>query len=143
MSGTHSKESFFGFLEQLDDSDDQDEEYNEWERLLYSTKYKAPDKVAPTPVADRISLHRAHSDPQPSSSTHQYKTGTLTDDSRAAPLIRHKTTGAMPTTKSGGPPQKKRRTNGAKIIPQGQQIFKDLVFCEYFIVFPQQLSLTY
>ncbi|KAJ6023095.1 uncharacterized protein N7446_013449 [Penicillium canescens] len=128
MSGTHSKEDFFVSLEQLDDSDDQDEEYNEWERLLYSTKYKAPDKVAPTPVAERISLSRAHSDPQPTSRTNQYKTSTLPDDSKPAPLIRHKTTGAMPTTKSGGPPQKKRRTNSAKVIPECQKIFKDLVF---------------
>jgi hypothetical protein len=38
----------------------------------------------------------------------------------------------MPTTKIEGTPRKRRKPNNPKIIPEDQQIFKDLVFCEYF-----------
>jgi DNA polymerase IV len=141
MAGSHSKESFFVSLEQLDDSDDQDERYEEWERLLYSNKYKASSKVVPAPVAERISLPRANSDPQPSPSTHQYKASTLAKDSKPVPLVRHQTTGNMPAIKSGA--QKKRRINSVKVIPEAQQIFKDLVFCGYSVVFLDHFSLTY
>ncbi|KAJ5767086.1 uncharacterized protein N7511_004702 [Penicillium nucicola] len=130
MAGTHSKESFFESLEQLDEqdkSDDQDQQDENYE-LLFHPKYKESASVVPAPVAKRISLPRAKSDPQPSPSTHQYKDSTLPNDSKPAALIRHQTTGCMPATKSGGPPLKKRRNNNAKFIPEDQQIFKDLVF---------------
>ncbi|KAJ5301879.1 hypothetical protein N7508_006742 [Penicillium antarcticum] len=117
MAGTHSKESFFVSLERLDEQDNldnQDEEYDKWECLLYS-KYKAPAPVVPASVAERISLLRASSDPQPSSDNHRYNPNRLSNDSNPAPLIRHQTTGNMPATKSGGPPRRRRESTARRL----------------------------
>lgn len=125
-----TKKSFFAALDRLDDSDDQDEEDKSWESLLTSAD-KELDKPNPNRVAlspECIPLPRANSDPISSCDS---KRSSPVAFPKTAPTNRPGTTGTMPTIKSGGPPQKKRRTNSAKIIPDDQQIFKGLIFCKY------------
>lgn len=127
-----TKKSFFATLDRLDDSDDQDEDDESWGSLL-TFEDKELDKPNPEKVAlssERIPLPRANSDPI-SSCDIQSKRSTPVAVTKPASTNRPRTTGTMPTIKSGGPPQKKRKTNNAKIIPDDQQIFSGLIFCKY------------
>lgn len=127
-----TKKSFFATLDRLDDSDDQDEEDERWASLLTFAD-KELDKSNPKKVAlssELIPLPRANSDPI-SSCDLQSKRSSPVAVPKPAPTNRPSTTGTMPTIKGGGPPQKKRKTNNAKIIPDDQQIFKGLIFCKY------------
>ncbi|OQE31128.1 hypothetical protein PENFLA_c002G10153 [Penicillium flavigenum] len=123
-----TKKSFFAAIDRLDDSDNQDEENKSWGSLLTFTD-KEPDKPKPNKVAlsSERNPPRANSDTT-SSCDLQSKRSSPLAVSRPAPANRPRTTGTMPTIKSGGPPQKKRKTNSAKIIPVDQQIFKGLIF---------------
>lgn len=126
-----TKKSFFATLDRLDDLDDPDEEDKSWESFLTSAD-KELDKPNPKKVAlssERIALP-ADSDPI-SSCDLQSKRSSPVAVSKPAPTNHPRTTGTMPTVKNGGPPQKKRKTNNAKIIPDDQQIFKGLIFCKY------------
>lgn len=126
-----TKKSFFAALDRLDDSDDQDEEDKRWGSLFYADKEL--DKPNPNKVAlslERIPFPGANSDPI--SSCDQSKRSSPVAVPKPTPAKRPRTTGTMPTIKSGWPPQKKRKTNSAKIIPDDQQIFKGLIFCEYY-----------
>ncbi|CAI7600107.1 unnamed protein product [Penicillium crustosum] len=123
-----TKKSFFATLDQLDDSDDQDEEDESWESLL-TFAHKELDKPNPKQVAlssELIPVPRANSNPI-SSCDLQSKRNSPVTVPKPAPTNRPCTTGTMPNIKSGGP-QKKRKTNNAKIIPDDQQIFKGLIF---------------
>ena len=115
-----TKKSFFTALDRLDDSDDQDDSDDTWGNLLTSA-----DKGLDNPNPNKVVLS---SDPISSSDLQSKRTSPLTV-SKLAPTNRPRTSGTMPTTKSGGP-QKKRKTNNAKIIPVDQQIFKGLIFCK-------------
>ncbi|KAK4862290.1 hypothetical protein LT330_003428 [Penicillium expansum] len=122
-----TKKSFFAALDRLDDSDDQDEEDKRWGSLFYADKEL--DKPNPNKVAlslERIPFPGANSDPI--SSCDQSKRSSPVAVPKPTPAKRPRTTGTMPTIKSGWPPQKKRKTNSAKIIPDDQQIFKGLIF---------------
>ncbi|CAG8007073.1 unnamed protein product [Penicillium nalgiovense] len=123
-----TKKSFFAAIDRLDDSDNQDEEDKGWGGHLTFAD-KEPDKLKPNKVAlsSERNPPRANWDPI-SSCDLQSKRSSPIAVSKPAPANRPRTTGAMPTIKSGGPPQKKRKTNSAKIIPDGQQIFKGLIF---------------
>ncbi|KAJ5185511.1 DNA polymerase family X [Penicillium cf. griseofulvum] len=123
-----SKNAFFAALDRLDDSDDQGEEDKSWGNFL-TLADKEVDKPDPNKVAlssERIPLPRANSDPISSCDVQRKSSGPVTVI-KPTPANRPRTTGTMPTTKSG-PPQKKRRINNAKIIPDDQQIFKGLIF---------------
>jgi DNA polymerase IV len=126
-----TKKSFFTAIDRLDDSDNQDEDDKSWGSLLTFAD-KEPDKPKPNKVAlsSERNPPRANSDPI-SSCDLQSKRSSPLAVSKPAPANRPWTTGTMPTIKSGGPPQKKRKTNSAKIIPVDQQIFKGLIFCKY------------
>ncbi|KAJ5490104.1 DNA polymerase family X [Penicillium expansum] len=122
-----TKKSFFAALDRLDDSDDQDEENKRWGSLFYADKEL--DKPNPNKVAlslERIPFPGANSDPI--SSCDQSRRSSPVAVPKSTPAKRPRTTGTMPTIKSGWPPQKKRKTNSAKIIPDDQQIFKGLIF---------------
>ncbi|KXG46767.1 DNA polymerase family X [Penicillium griseofulvum] len=122
-----SKKAFFAALDRLDDSDDQSEEDKSWGNLLTSAD-KEVDKPDPNKVAlssERIPLPRAKSDPSSSCDLQRKRSPVAV--LKPTPANRPRTTGTMPTIKSG-PPQKKRRINNAKIIPDDQQIFKGLIF---------------
>ncbi|KAI2732743.1 hypothetical protein CBS147332_1882 [Penicillium roqueforti] len=121
-----TKKSFFTALDRLDDSDDQDEEDDSWGNLLTSAD-KGLDKPNPNKVAPFAERIRANSDPI-SSCDLQSKRSSPFAVAKPAPTNRPRTAGTMPAIKSAGPPQKKRKTNNAKIIPVDQQIFKGLVF---------------
>lgn len=123
-----TKKSFFTALDRLDDSDDQDEEDDSWGNLLTSAD-KGLDKPNPNKVAPSSERIRANSDPI-SSCDLQSKRSSPLAVTKPAPTNRPRTAGTMPAIKSAGPPQKKRKTNNAKIIPVDQQIFKGLVFCK-------------
>ncbi|KGO75913.1 DNA polymerase family X [Penicillium italicum] len=122
-----TKKSFFAALDRLDDSDDQYEEDQSWGSLFSADKEL--DKPNPSKVAlssERIPLPRANSDPI--SSCDQSKRSSPVAVPKPTTTKRPRTTGTMPTIKSGGPPHKKRKTNSAKIIPDDKQIFKGLIF---------------
>ncbi|KAJ5827270.1 DNA polymerase family X [Penicillium robsamsonii] len=126
-----SKKTFFVALDRLDDSDDsddQDEEETSWKSLL--TLSAKVDKLNPNKVAlcsERIPLPRASSDPISLCDLQTKRSGPVAAP-RPTPTHLPRTTGTMPNIKSGGPPQKKRKTSHAKIIPDDQQIFKGLIF---------------
>ena len=127
-----TKKSFFATLDRLDDPDDPDEEDERWGSSLTFAD-KELDKPNPKKVAlssERIPLPRANSDPI-SECDLQSKRSSPVAVPKPALTNRPRTTGTIPTIKTGGPPQKKRKTNNAKIIPDDQQIFKGLIFCKY------------
>lgn len=148
-----SKRSFFAALESLDHLDDTEDE--EEEDFLKRVAARKPSEI-PIPTAATISvspgppapgiLTRANTDPkQPP--TDQFETAENTGvktprrteqsrrveqstDPKVRSVQRHNTTGSMPDPKSRGPVSKKRKPNkNIKVVPEDQQIFKDLVFC--------------
>ncbi|KAJ5946499.1 hypothetical protein N7454_003338 [Penicillium verhagenii] len=140
-----SKSSFFAALERLDHLEDtDDEEENSFERFAARKPSKIP---IPPAAAATVSLSqkppvlvRANTDPKPSSSDkpEESKAETGIKNPRrfeqsnspgVRTLERVSTTGSMPDTRSGGPVSKKRKPNkNTKVVPEDQQIFKDLVF---------------
>ena len=147
-----SKRSFFEALERLDHLDDtEDDEQDSLERVAARRPPEIPIataatvSVSPGPPALGI-LARANSDPKPAPTDKfelKEKTGAenprRTEQSRSVEqstelqvrsVQRHHTTGSMPHTKSRGPVSKKRKPNKSiKVVPDDQQIFKNLVFC--------------
>ena len=125
-----TKKSFFAAIDQLDDdSENQNEEDKSWGSLLTFAD-KEPDRPKPNKaLSSERNPPRANSDPISSCDLQSNRSSPFAI-SKPAPANRPRTTGTMPTITSGGPPQKKRRTNSAKIIPDDQQIFKGLIFCK-------------
>ncbi|KAJ5939649.1 hypothetical protein N7466_002783 [Penicillium verhagenii] len=140
-----SKSSFFAALERLDHLEDtDDEEEDSFERFAARKPSKIP---IPTAAAATVSLSpeppvlvRANTDPKPSSANNPEKSKEETgiknphrveqsNSLGVRALERVSTTGSMPDTKSGGPVSKKRKPNkNTKVVPEDQQIFRDLVF---------------
>ncbi|CAP99225.1 Pc22g19370 [Penicillium rubens Wisconsin 54-1255] len=106
-----TKKSFFAAIDLLDDSDNQDEEDKSWGSLLTFAD-KEPEKPKPNIIAlsSERNPPRADSDTISSCDLQSERSSPLAV-SRPAPANRPWTTGTMPTIKSGGPPQKKRKTN--------------------------------
>jgi len=130
MTGPFStKKSFFEALDRLDQSDE-DEDYSFWDRVVDNT-----DTAGKKLETNKVALSSDHetspvnSEARPFCDGQAKRTG-LPPVLRPSLLDRPHSIGTMPTTKSGGPPHKKRRTNSVKIIPDDQQIFKGLIFCE-------------
>lgn len=147
-----SKKSFFAALEKLDHLDDtEDEEEDPLERITARRPLKIPIptaatlSVSPGPPAPGI-LTRANTDPKPPPTdkfeleenpgvkhpkrSERSRRVEQSTDPKVRSVQRHHTTGSMPDTKSRGPVSKKRRPNkNIKVVPEDQQIFKDLVFC--------------
>lgn len=139
MENELSKKSFFTALEHLDDlASSSQEEEDPLERLVARSKpFHIQNRTAslePAPP-QTVPLLRANSDPQPSSAETNSdiiiqevssKRCAGLDELKGRTLQRSQTTGTMP----GPPPSKKRRVNNMKMVPEEQQIFKELVFCE-------------
>ncbi|KAJ5527587.1 hypothetical protein N7513_011746 [Penicillium frequentans] len=147
-----SKRSFFAALESLDHLDDtEDEEEVDFLKRVAARRPSgipiptaASVSVSPGPPAPGI-LTRANTDPKPpptdqfeieettgakaSGRTEQSRRVEQSNDPKVRSVQRHNTTGSMPDTKSRGPVSKKRKPNkNIKVVPEDQQIFKDLVF---------------
>ncbi|QQK46767.1 DNA polymerase family X [Penicillium digitatum] len=124
-----TKKSFFEALDRLDDQDDQDEEDKSWGGLMFPAN-KELDKPNPNKVAlssECIPPPRINLDPIPSCGPQRKRISPVAV-LKPTPTERPRTSGATHTIKNGRPPQKKRKTNSAKIIPDNQQIFKGLIF---------------
>lgn len=146
----NSKTSFFTALERLDDPDDsQDDEVTSLENLLTTSRSKrTPDKIsAISTSAGPLSLRRANTEPQSSSTKSDLQTtgdlrrSTTTDELKVTTVQRAQTTTARPGAKTGGgprwpagPARKKRKVDPLNRVPSDQQIFKGLVFCKTFSV---------
>lgn len=152
MEEQQSKSSFFATLERLDHLDDTEDDEEDYLERLTARRFSgipistaATVSVSPGPPAPGI-LTRANTDPKPPP-TDQYEPEEMTgaknprmteqsrrvkqlNDPKVRSVQRHHTTGSMPDTKSRGPVSKKRKPNkNIKVVPEDQQIFKDLVFC--------------
>lgn len=149
MAGKSSKASFFAAIEQLDYPDDSQDEYEDsMERLFAGTNLPGIINATTSAVSGHpeplvpITLPRANSEPQPPSKEKgTQRLCSMNDqipskssestDVKVRGVNRSQTTGAMLGTKSGGLASKKRkRANSIKVVPEEQQIFKNLVFCE-------------
>ncbi|KAJ5587675.1 uncharacterized protein N7459_003440 [Penicillium hispanicum] len=147
MAGKSSKASFFAALEQLDYLDDSQDEYEDpLEHLFAGTDLPGIINATASAVSGHpeppmpITLPRANSEPQPSSEEKETQRLYLmkdriptksseSTDLKVRGVKRSQTTGAMLGTKSGGLASKKRkRANSIKVVPEEQQIFKNLVF---------------
>lgn len=144
MENNLSKVSFFTALEQLDNLKDSSEEEDPLERVIASSRpFQIQTRTAtlePSPP-ESVPLLRANSDPQPSPANKEPsevivvdeespRRNVSLDERKVRTIQRSQTTGAMPGFKTGGPPpSKKRRMNSIKTVPEGQQIFTELVFC--------------
>ncbi|KAJ6145088.1 hypothetical protein N7470_008983 [Penicillium chermesinum] len=146
-----TKKSFFTALEHLDHSDDTDDEDDLSRQLLITSSRDSKKSITPTLpdlVASKpqpVLLARAHSDPQPSACNQrapsleplkEHSKGNRkhsTDQPVSLKLNsahRSYSTSSMPGTKAS-PASKKRKVSNAKVVPEGKQIFKNLVFCRY------------
>lgn len=143
MENNPSKKSFFTALEQLDDSNNlSDDEEDPLERLIARSRpshIRNRTATLESAPPESVPLLRVNSDPQPSSTGTEIivaegvspRRSAFLDQPEGRILQRSRTTGTMPGFKTGGPPpSKKRRINSIKAVPEGQQIFKALVFCE-------------
>ncbi|KAJ5714015.1 uncharacterized protein N7483_011196 [Penicillium malachiteum] len=142
-----SKRAFFEALERLDQSDDSDDGYD----FLKTVAPLRPSTISNSTDVDFSScpktslpgtLARANTDPKLFSDkrlrsikdravelNHPRRTeSSATSEVRG--VQRSNTTGSMPATKSGAPASKKRKSNSnnTKVVPEDQQIFKELVF---------------
>ncbi|KAJ5246830.1 hypothetical protein N7468_001813 [Penicillium chermesinum] len=143
-----TKKSFFTALEHLDHSDDTDDEDDLSRQLLITSSRDSKKSITPTLpdlVASKpqpVLLARAHSDPQPSACNQrapsleplkEHSKGNRkhsTDQPVSLKLNsahRSYSTSSMPGTKAS-PASKKRKVSNAKVVPEGKQIFKNLVF---------------
>jgi DNA polymerase IV len=147
MSGMRSKASFFRALEDLDRSDDSQDDDDSLEHLLARAKpAENLNSTAASSNPERVALTRANTAPSPSFTDKELREIVAHDaysrrrpqpsESNLRTVKRSQTTGTMPSTTSatkrgGGPALKKKRTNSIiKLVPEEQQIFKELVFCE-------------
>lgn len=142
-----TKQSFFEALDQLDEPDEDGNCSFETKGLVLSSQDEASGrfnhkKAAPSSGHLRVSPSR-----EDSLTGHPCNIEKSRAVSPRVPdpisVSRPQETRIMSTTKSGGPPRKKRRPKNAKIIPEDQQIFKDLVFCKLFHMGFTPLSLTH
>ncbi|KAJ5561969.1 DNA polymerase family X [Penicillium sp. DV-2018c] len=119
-----SKKKFFAALDQLDDSENQDEEREDAYGVFVTPAAKAnniipksvtspPGDVLPVPAN---SGSRSPCDIQSKRDDHK-------PDATCPPV-----TEIMPVTRTRGPPEKRRKTNNTKIVPDEDQIFKGLIF---------------
>lgn len=130
-----SKASFFGALENLDESDDdhlQPDDCLSFGRVLAASRRSTTTSVTtPAPIPNEIitpvapsnqeapSLIRANTAPQPSSiSSHKNHCH-----------LNNRTTATMSATLNGSS-TRKRKATALKTIPEAQQVFKGLVFCK-------------
>jgi DNA polymerase IV len=128
-----SKKKFFAALDQLDDSDHQDEEHNDAQALLATPAEKAIDRLVLKNVTrspEHILTVSANSDSR-SSCDIQSKRNSPSGIPKLAATNRPPMNETMPAFKMRSPPEKKRKTNSAKIVPVDQQIFKGLIFCKF------------
>ncbi|KAJ5620549.1 hypothetical protein N7510_004533 [Penicillium lagena] len=135
-----NKERFFQALDLLEHPDDdaQNEEDTRLELLISGSRGHRLSNPTTSRRPSLITLPRANSDPQPSSTEPEpQRMGISYEDINISSRLtgpkvprvkRSATTGSMLGTKIGGPAAKKRRVSSVKSIPAEQQIFKDLVF---------------
>lgn len=137
---TTNKEAFFKELEKLDELTD-DETGDDFSRLITSSKKSAAEDTdstasfVPTSSSSSAGLNLSHTNTVPESSSRS-ETSSKTDEmvsatERPLPLKSAKTTGAPEKSKPEGPPCKRRRTYAARTVPEHQQVFKGLVFCQF------------
>ncbi|KAJ6036316.1 hypothetical protein N7540_000595 [Penicillium herquei] len=141
-----SKRAFFEALERLDQSDDSDDGYD----FLKTVAPLRPSTISNSTDTDFSScskpslpgtLARANTDPKLLSDKglesikdkgveHKHPRRTEPSAPPVRGVQRFNTTGSMPATKSGVHATKKRKSNNNKIkvVPEDQQIFKELVF---------------
>jgi DNA polymerase IV len=124
-----TKKSFFEALDRLDESDE-DTSCSFWDRVVDTT-----DTAGRRLETSKVALSSDHETSVLNSEAlplcdAQAKRAGLSAVLKPSLLDRPQPIGTMPTIKSGGPPHKKRRTDSVKIIPDDQQIFKGLIFCE-------------
>ncbi|KAJ5329435.1 DNA polymerase family X [Penicillium brevicompactum] len=124
MTDQLTKESFFAALDRLDESEDEHGNRGHVTTPGYDMAKPKMQKVALASDHGPVSLSR-NSDPQSLCDIERESA-----ESSIAPnpvsVNRAELIEIMP--KSAGPPSKRRKTNNVKLIPDGQKIFKGLVF---------------
>ena len=140
---TTDKVTFFTELEKLDTlTESQDQDEDDFSRLIALSKRRAAqadsvDALVPTSSSSSAALNttasRANASIQSSSQSQSIAGPEREQDegmARKPALKSAKTTGNI-EEKPEGPPVKRRRTYAARTIPEQQQVFKGLVFCEF------------
>lgn len=125
-----NKASFFAALDELDlDRQDEEDTYT-WESLFTpaSKRDEMPISHKTACSAERFSSPPLNSDSRPLGDP-QTERGSPSKVLGLTTVTRPRVKETMPPSKNGRP-QKKRKTNSSKIIPEDQQIFKGLVFCK-------------
>lgn len=141
-----NKETFFKGLEELDDLTDNDH-YNEtgdgngddFSRLIDFSRRSVEDpdstpSFVPTSSSSSGGLELSYTNTVPDSSLRSEMASRanemLSTAKRQLPLKTAKAIGTLSERKQEGPPCKKRRIYAARTVPERQQIFKGLVFCQ-------------
>lgn len=141
-----NKETFFKGLEELDDLTDNDKDNetgdgngDDFSRLISFSRRSVEDtdstpSFVPTSSSSSAGLELSYTNTVPESSSRS-ETKSKTDEmvstaKRPPPLKTAKTTGTLSERKQEGPPCKRRRTYAARTVPEQQQIFKGLAFCQ-------------
>lgn len=138
---TTDKVTFFKELDKLDDlTDSQDQDEDDFAHLIALSKRKAAqadsvDALVPTSSSSSAAVNtttpRANTSIQSSSQSVPGPEQEQNEEMARKPALKSaKTTGNI-EEKPEGPPVKRRRTYAARTIPEQQQVFKGLVFCEF------------
>jgi hypothetical protein len=131
---SEKKKEFFRELDELDRFSDGEQECDDIAPILKSTRSTVtnPSASAVIPVSvpvvgpqcERVQLEELAGTREASYS----KSGNITNKNETS---QKKRPPANPShAKSGGAPPKKRRVDSIQLVPESQQIFRGLVFCE-------------
>lgn len=144
---TRNKEAFYRGLEKLDDLTEGQTSDDDFSHIIAISKRRVRDTdftnaLVPTSSSSSAQLNanlpRASTVPECSSrseagpgSASSPGPEEMAPTAKKPALKSAKTTGALSESRAEGPPHKRRRTYAARLIPEQQQIFKGLVFCQY------------